>query len=149
MAGKRTLRTIPPERTHPVEQDPKVRACNFKEVTHVFSIEQAVHESERCLFCPDPACVEGCPVSIDIPGFIRKIGERDFQGAYGVISQSNRLASVCGRVCPQESQCEGPCPVGTQFEPVAIGRLERFVGDMAIEQKWSSTPYIEKNGLRV
>ena len=149
MAGKRTLRTIPPERTHPLEQDPKVRACNFKEVTHVFSIEQAVHESERCLFCPDPACVEGCPVSIDIPGFIRKIGERDFQGAYGVISQSNLLASVCGRVCPQESQCEGPCPVGTQFEPVAIGRLERFVGDMAIEQKWSSTPYIEKNGLKV
>jgi glutamate synthase (NADPH/NADH) small chain len=146
---KRTIRTIPQERTRPREQDPGERARNFAEVTCVFSIEDALRESERCLFCPDPACVAGCPVSIDIPGFIRRIGEKDFRGAYDVITDANLLASVCGRVCPQESQCEGPCPVGEKLEPVAIGRLERFVGDMAIEQQWTNVPYIETSGFRV
>jgi glutamate synthase (NADPH/NADH) small chain len=149
MAKKRTIRTIPQERTRAREQDPRERAKNFAEVTCVFSIEDALRESERCLFCPDPACVEGCPVSIDIPGFIRKIGETDFRGAYGVITDANLLASVCGRVCPQESQCEGPCPVGEKLEPVAIGRLERFVGDMAIKERWTNVPYIEPNGFQV
>jgi len=146
---KRTIRTIPQERTRPREQDPGERARNFAEVTCVFSIEDALRESERCLFCPDPACVAGCPVGIDIPGFIRRIGEKDFRGAYDVITDANLLASVCGRVCPQESQCEGPCPVGEKLEPVAIGRLERFVGDMAIEQQWTNVPYIETSGFRV
>jgi glutamate synthase (NADPH/NADH) small chain len=148
MAKKRTIRTIPQERTRPREQDPTERAKNFAEVTCVFSIEDALRESERCLFCPDPKCVEGCPVGIDIPGFIRKIGEKDFRGAYDVITDANLLASVCGRVCPQETQCEGPCPVGENLEPVAIGRLERFVGDMAIEERWTNIPYIEPNRYR-
>ena len=149
MAKKRTIRTIPQERTRAREQDPRARAKNFDEVTCAFTVEDALRESERCLFCPDPACVEGCPVSIDIPGFIRKIGEKNFRGAYDVITDANLLASVCGRVCPQESQCEGPCPVGEKLEPVAIGRLERFVGDMAIRERWANIPYIEPSGLRV
>jgi len=149
MAKKRTIRTIPQERTRAREQDPRERAKNFTEVTCAFTVEDALRESERCLFCPDPACVEGCPVSIDIPGFIRKIGDKDFRGAYEVITDANLLASVCGRVCPQETQCEGPCPVGEKLEPVAIGRLERFVGDLAIKERWTSVPYIEPNGLRV
>ena len=149
MAAKRTIRTIPQERTHPREQDPHERARNFTEVTCVFSVEDALRESERCLLCPDPACVQGCPVSIDIPGFIRKIGEKNYRGAYDVITNANLLASVCGRVCPQESQCEGPCPVGKTLEPVAIGRLERFVGDMAIREGWANVPHIEPSGFRV
>jgi glutamate synthase (NADPH/NADH) small chain len=149
VAAKRTIRTIPQERTHPREQDPHERARNFTEVTCVFSVEDALRESERCLLCPDPACVQGCPVNIDIPGFIRKIGEKSFRGAYDVITTANLLASVCGRVCPQESQCEEPCPVGKSLEPVAIGRLERFVGDMAIREGWANVPHIEPNGFRV
>ncbi len=149
MAKKRTIRTIPQERTRAREQDPRERAKNFAEVTCAFTVEDALRESERCLFCPDPACVEGCPVSIDIPGFIRKIEEKDFRGAYDVITDANLLASVCGRVCPQETQCEGPCPVGEKLEPVAIGRLERFVGDMAIRERWANVPYIEPSGFRV
>jgi len=149
MAKKRTIRTIPQERTCAREQDPRERARNFAEVTCAFTVEDALRESERCLYCPDPACVEGCPVSIDIPGFIRKIEEKDFRGAYDVITDANLLASVCGRVCPQETQCEGPCPVGEKLEPVAIGRLERFVGDMAIRERWANVPYIEPSGFRV
>ena len=149
MAKKRTIRTIPQERTRAREQDPRERAKNFAEVTCAFTVEDALRESERCLFCPDPACVAGCPVSINIPGFIRKIEEKDFRGAYDVITDANLLASVCGRVCPQETQCEGPCPVGEKLEPVAIGRLERFVGDMAIRERWANVPYIEPSGFRV
>jgi glutamate synthase (NADPH) small chain len=149
MAKKRTIRSIPQDRTRAREQDPRERAKNFAEVTCAFSVEDALRESERCLFCPDPACVEGCPVSIDIPGFIKKIGEKDFRGAYDVITDANLLASVCGRVCPQESQCEGPCVVGETLEPVAIGRLERFVGDMAIKEGWSNIPYIEPSGFKI
>ena len=85
--------------------------------------------AERCLLCPDQPCVRGCPVGIDIPGFIQKIGDKDYRGAYDVITDTNLLPAVCGRVCPQESQCEGVCTVGETLEPVAIGRLERFVGD--------------------
>src|SRR5512140_2827981 len=126
MAKKKTIRTIPQERAPVREQDPRERAKNFKEVVYGFRLEDALHEAERCLLCPDPACVQGCPVSIDIPGCIRRIGERDFRGAYDVITDADLLASVCGRVCPQEPQGEGPCPVGESLEPVAIGRLERF-----------------------
>lgn len=149
MAKKRTIRTIPQTRTALCEQDPRTRAKNFDEVSASYRIEDALRESERCLLCPDPACVAGCPVSIDIPGFIRKIGEKDFRGAYGVITDTNLLPAVCGRVCPQENQCEAPCPVGETLEPVAIGRLERFIGDMAIAQHWTNTPYIEANGFKI
>lgn len=131
------------------EQDARARAANFEEVACGYRLEDALREAERCLMCPDPACVQGCPVSVDIPGFIEKIIAKDFRGAYDVITSTNLLPAVCGRVCPQESQCEGVCPVGQTLEPVAIGRLERFVGDNAISEGWSSTPYIEPNGFSV
>ncbi|MEJ2515657.1 MAG: NADPH-dependent glutamate synthase [Gammaproteobacteria bacterium] len=146
---KRTIRTIPQERTPIAEQDPQVRAKNFDEVTLGYTEPEALLESERCLMCPDEPCVRGCPVGIDIPGFIKKIGEKNFHGAYDVITDTNLLPAVCGRVCPQENQCEGVCTVGEKLEPVAIGRLERFIGDMAIAEGWSNVPYIEPNGLKV
>ena len=148
-AKKKTIRTIPQARTPAREQDPKVRARNFSEVSLGYTLEDALVEAERCLQCADEPCVAGCPVSIDIPGFIRKIAEKHHQGAYEIITDTNLLPSICGRVCPQESQCEGVCTVGATLEPVAIGRLERFVGDMAIREVWSNVPYIAPNGLRV
>jgi len=148
-AKKRTIRTIPQERTPMREQEPKARARNFSEVACGYSLEDAIRESERCLLCPDPACIAGCPVNIDIREFIRKIGEQDFRGAYDVISATNLLPAICGRVCPQESQCEEVCTVGETLEPVAIGRLERWVGDRALAEGWSSAPYMEPSGFRV
>jgi glutamate synthase (NADPH/NADH) small chain len=149
MAKKRTVRNIPQERTPVLELDPVVRATNFEEVNCGYTEGQALLESERCLFCPDPKCIAGCPVNIDIPGFIQKIGEKDFRGAYDVITDTNLLPAVCGRVCPQESQCEEVCVVGENLIPVAIGRLERFVGDQAIENSWVNVPYIEPTRYRV
>ena len=110
-------------------QDPMVRNGNFLEVALGYTPEQAVDEAERCLNCKNKPCVGGCPVSIDIPAFISKIKEKDFEGAYQIISKSSALPAVCGRVCPQESQCESKCVRGIKGEPVAIGRLERFVAD--------------------
>jgi glutamate synthase (NADPH/NADH) small chain len=149
MAKKRTIRTIPQERTPMREQDPAVRARNFEEVACGYSLEEALRESERCLLCPDEPCIAGCPVGIDIPGFIRKIGEKNLHGAYDILTSTNLLPSICGRVCPQENQCEGVCTVGESLEAVAIGRLERFVGDTAIKEGWSNIPYIERNRFRV
>ena len=149
MARKRTVRTIPQARTPMREAEPQARAKNFGEVARGFNLEEALRESERCLLCPDPACVEACPVNIDIPGFIERIGAKDFRGAYEVITATNLLPAICGRVCPQETQCEAPCPVGETLEPVAIGRLERFIGDLAIKERWASVPYIEPSGFRV
>ncbi|MEF9983099.1 MAG: NADPH-dependent glutamate synthase [Oscillospiraceae bacterium] len=111
------------------EQEPNVRNKNFKEVTLGYSKEQAVEEAKRCLNCKNKPCVGNCPVAIDIPAFISKIAEEDFEGAYQVINLSSSLPAVCGRVCPQESQCEGKCIRGIKGEAVAIGRLERFVAD--------------------
>ena len=110
-------------------QDPHVRNGNFLEVALGYTEEQAVNEAERCLNCKNKPCVGGCPVAIDIPGFITKIKERDFEGAYQIIAKSSALPAVCGRVCPQETQCESKCVRGIKGEPVAIGRLERFVAD--------------------
>ena len=146
---KRTIRTIPAERTPMAEQEPALRARNFDEVACGYSLADALRESERCLLCPDEPCIRGCPVGIDIPGFIAKIGEKDIHGAFDVLSDTTLLPAICGRVCPQESQCEAVCTVKQTHEPVAIGRLERFVGDMAISEGWSSLPYIEKNGFKV
>jgi len=149
MAKKRTIRTIPQQRTPMREQPAQERVKNFAEVACGYGIADAQRESERCLLCPDQPCVRGCPVGIDIPGFIRKIGEKDIRGAYEVLTDTNLLPAVCGRVCPQENQCEGVCTVGDTLEPVAIGRLERWVGDTAIAEGWTKIPYIEPSGYRI
>ena len=149
MAKKRTIRSIPQERTPMLERPAIERARDFAEVSCGYTLEEAVRESERCLFCPDQPCVRGCPVGINIPGFIQMLGERDFRGSYDVLTDTTLLPAICGRVCPQETQCEGLCTVGQSLEPVAIGRLERFVGDRAIAEGWSSRPDIQPNGLTV
>jgi len=146
---KKTIRMIPQARTPAREQDPKERARNFEEVNCGYRVEDALLEAERCLMCPEQPCVSGCPVSIAIPDFIQRITDRDYRGAYDVITGTNLLPAVCGRVCPQENQCEGVCTVGESLEPVAIGRLERFIGDIAIREGWSNIPYIERNAFRV
>ena len=146
---KKTIRTIPQERTPMPEQDAQLRVTNFHEVACGYTLEDALREAERCLFCPDEPCIRGCPVEIDIPEFLLKITEKNFHGAYATITDTNLLPAICGRVCPQETQCEGVCTIADTLEPVAIGRLERFVGDMAIAEGWESVPYIEPNGYRV
>jgi glutamate synthase (NADPH) small chain len=149
MARKRTVRTIPQERTPMLEQDPAARVRNFDEVACGYPAEAAQRESERCLMCPEQPCVAGCPVGVDIPGFIQRICDQDLHGAYDILTSTNLLPAVCGRVCPQENQCEGVCTVGDTLEPVAIGRLERYVGDAAIAGGWSNVPYIEPTRFRV
>jgi glutamate synthase (NADPH/NADH) small chain len=131
------------------EQAPAERVRNFDEVACGYRVEDALREAERCLQCPEQPCVAGCPVGIDIPRFILRISEKNYHGAYDVITDTNLLPAVCGRVCPQENQCEGVCTVGDSLEPVAIGRLERFVGDMAVKEGWANVPYIEPNRFRV
>ena len=131
------------------EQDPKVRATNFDEVCYGYNAEEAVEESERCLHCKNAKCIQGCPVSINIPEFIAAIRKNDFKEAYNVISESSALPAVCGRVCPQESQCEGQCIRGIKGEPVSIGKLERFTADWAREQGIRPEPAKEKNGHKV
>ncbi len=121
------------ERVPVREQDPKVRATNFDEVCLGYQEEEAIAESQRCLNCKNPQCVTGCPVSIHIPEFIHAVKEKDFSRAYDVISESSSLPAVCGRVCPQERQCEGKCIRGKKGDPVSIGKLERFVADWARE----------------
>ncbi len=115
------------------EQDPKVRAHNFEEVCYGYNLEEAMLEASRCLHCKNPRCVTACPVSIKIPEFIAKVKEGDIKGAAAVIGEDSSLPAVCGRVCPQETQCEGSCVLGVKFEPVAIGKLERFVADHSFE----------------
>ena len=149
MAKKKTIRTIAQARTAMPEQDPAARVKNFDEVACGYRLEDALVEADRCLDCADQPCVRGCPVGIDIPGFILKVAAKNLRGAYDTLTDTNLLPSVCGRVCPQENQCEGVCTVGDTLEPVAIGRLERFVGDLAIAQGWSNLPYIEKNRFKV
>ena len=120
---------LAPHATKMPERDALERSRNFKEVNLGYSMADAITEAERCIMCAKPSCIEGCPVSIDIPRFIKHILVRDIDGALAVINESNLLPSICGRVCPQESQCEAQCAVGRKLESVAIGRLERFVGD--------------------
>lgn len=130
-------------------QAPKVRARNFEEVALGYDEKIAVAEAQRCLNCKNRPCVEGCPVNIAIPDFISKIKTGDFEGAYGVISESSSLPAVCGRVCPQETQCESRCTLGIKFEPVGIGRLERFVADYH-NAHFTGEPELPKpNGHRV
>lgn len=131
------------------EQEPKVRAKNFLEVTLGYTLEQAIEEAKRCLQCKNPKCVGSCPVNINIPKFIAEIAEGNIEKAYEIISEDTLFPSICGRVCPQENQCEGVCIRAIKGESVAIGRLERFVGDYIRDNKLNTTTKIEKNGKKV
>ena len=131
------------------EQAPKVRATNFEEVCLGYNKEEAVEEAKRCLQCKKPMCSQGCPVSIDIPGFIKKIVEEDFAATYEILTASSSLPAVCGRVCPQESQCEGKCVRGKKGDPVSIGKLERFVADWARENGIKPKKAETMNGKKV
>ena len=131
------------------EQDAKVRATNFEEVCLGYNGEEAKEEASRCINCKNAQCMKGCPVSINIPGFIEKVKNDDIEGAYQIISESSALPAVCGRVCPQESQCEGKCIRGIKGEPISIGKLERFVADWASENGIKPQSAAEKNGRKV
>lgn len=131
------------------EQDAKVRATNFEEVCLGYNGEEAKEEAGRCINCKNAQCMKGCPVSINIPGFIEKVKKDDIEGAYQIISESSALPAVCGRVCPQESQCEGKCIRGIKGEPISIGKLERFVADWASENGIKPQGAAEKNGKKV
>ena len=126
MAAKINMRL---DKNEMPSQDPQVRNKNFLEVALGYTEEQALDEAARCLNCKNHPCVDGCPVNVRIPEFIQKIVEKDYEGAYQVIHQTSSLPAVCGRVCPQESQCEMHCVRGKKGDPVGIGRLERFVAD--------------------
>ena len=131
------------------EQDPNVRNHNFQEVALGYTAEMAVEEAKRCLQCKKPKCVEGCPVNIHIPEFIAKVAEGDFQAAYEIVTSTNALPALSGRVCPQESQCESKCVRGVKGDPVAIGRLERFVADWYRENVNAMPEKPESNGIKV
>ncbi len=131
------------------EQDPMVRAKNFEEVCLGYNKEEAMEEASRCLNCKNAKCMQGCPVSINIPGFVEQVKNGDFEAAYQVISQSSALPAVCGRVCPQESQCEGQCIRGIKGEAVSIGKLERFVADWARENGIKPNKAEKLNGHKV
>ena len=131
------------------EQDAAVRATNFDEVCLGYNMEEAMAEASRCINCKNAQCVKGCPVSINIPGFIQQVKEGNMEAAYQVISESSALPAVCGRVCPQESQCEGKCIRGIKGDPVSIGKLERFVADWACEQGIKPEGAKEKLGKKV
>ena len=131
------------------EQDPNVRNHNFQEVALGYTAEMAMEEAKRCLQCKKPKCVEGCPVNIHIPEFIAKVAEGDFQAAYEIVTSTNALPALSGRVCPQESQCESKCVRGVKGEPVAIGRLERFVADWYRENVNAMPEKPQSNGIKV
>ena len=143
-APKKRLSEIQPKKTPMPERDARARAHTFEEVSLGYGPEQAVLEATRCLDCPKPKCVSGCPVTIDIPGFLRAIVAGDLRESYRVLKESNALPAVCGRVCPQEVQCEAECILGKKIEPVAIGRLERFVADAAMGQGWDAPPSAQR-----
>ncbi len=136
----KNLRSIPPERMPMPHQPAEVRRHNFEEVALGLDLEAALHEADRCLRCKKPRCVPGCPVGIDIPGFIAAIQDKDFKRSYQILKSTNALPAVCGRVCPQETQCESTCVVGAKLKPVSIGRLERFVADVAMGRGWDEIP---------
>ena len=131
------------------EQDAKVRATNFEEVCYGYNMEEAMQESERCINCKNAKCINGCPVSINIPAFIQEIKAGNIEQAYHVINESSALPAVCGRVCPQESQCEGQCIRGIKGEPVSIGKLERFAADWASQKGIKPIPATEKKNKKV
>jgi len=131
---------IIPQKTPMKEQPPEERIKNFNEVPYGYSEEEAIQEAKRCLQCKRATCITGCPVEIDIPGFIKKIAEGDFRAAIKIMKDKNVLPAVCGRVCPQEDQCEKVCVLAKKYEPVGIGRLERFIADWEAEQGAAEIP---------
>ena len=131
------------------EQDPKERATNFEEVCLGYNAEEAMEEATRCINCKNAKCIQGCPVAINIPAFIKEVKEGNFEGAYKTIGLSSALPAICGRVCPQKTQCEGKCIRGIKGEPVSIGKLERFVADYALEHDIKPVGAEEKNGHKV
>ncbi|MEG1554330.1 MAG: NADPH-dependent glutamate synthase [Rikenellaceae bacterium] len=136
-------------RVQAAEQDPKVRATNFEEVCYGYTLQEAMREASRCLMCKKPRCVEMCPVSLKIPDFINMLAKGDVEGAAHKVSEDSLLPSVCGRVCPQEVQCEGSCILGVKGEAVSIGKLERFVGDWAKDNNIYSSCEVKRNGKKV
>ena len=140
---------INPKKHEMPSQDPQVRSHNFAEVALGYTPEIAIEEAKRCLNCKNQPCISGCPVNIDIPGFISHIKNGEFEEAYQVIAKDSSLPAVCGRVCPQESQCECKCTLGVKFEPVGIGRLERFVADWHNEHNTAPAEKPASNGHRV
>ncbi len=144
----KNIRTIAPKRTAMPEQDPQVRSRNFEEVAKGYTLDMALAEADRCLQCKKPRCVPGCPVGIDIPGFVGALARKDVQESYRILKSANALPAVCGRVCPQEVQCEATCVVGNKLEPVAVGRLERFVADFAVGRGWDKAPQFKRTGKR-
>ena len=131
------------------EQEPKVRATNFEEVCLGYNKEEAMEDATRCINCKNAKCVQGCPVAINIPGFIKEVKEGNIEEAYKIIGESSALPAICGRVCPQESQCEGKCIRGIKGEPVSIGKLERFVADYALEHDIKPVGAEKTNGHKV
>jgi glutamate synthase (NADPH/NADH) small chain len=144
----KNVRNLPPKKNPMPEQDAKQRATNFDEVALGYSFEAALDEAQRCIQCKKPRCIPGCPVAIDIPGFIEALARKDMKESYRVLKDANMLPAVCGRVCPQESQCEATCIVGKKIEPVAIGRLERFVADYAVGRGWDDVALAKPSGKK-
>ena len=143
------MANMSPKKNPIPEQDPNVRNKNFEEVALGYTVEMAVDEANRCLNCPRPACMSGCPVNVKIPQFIACVREQDFKGAYHKILEDSSLPAICGRVCPQEKQCESKCVRGIKGEPVGIGRLERFVADWYRENINAMPKKAESNGIKV
>ena len=136
-------------KTPMAEQDPQVRNQNFLEVARGYTLEEAMNEAKRCIHCKNPACVSGCPVGIPIPEFLDQVAQGNIAAAYEILSNANALPAISGRVCPQENQCEGKCVRGIKGEPVAIGRVERFVADWAAQQGVANTATAPKTGRKV
>lgn len=137
------------KKTKMAEQDPRLRSRNFGEVALGYTLEEAMQEAKRCIQCKNPRCVTGCPVNVHIPQFINKVAQGDIKAAYEILTEQNSLPAICGRVCPQENQCEMKCVVGIKNEPVAIGRLERFVADYYMENFEPEKLIIEKKNIKV
>ena len=140
---------LDPKKHEMPAQDPQVRAHNFNEVALGYTEEMAIAEAQRCLNCKNKPCVAGCPVNVNIPDFIMKAKEGDWEGAYKIINATSTLPAVCGRVCPQETQCEAKCTMGIKFEPVGIGRLERFAADWHNANATEKAVAPESNGHKV
>jgi glutamate synthase (NADPH) small chain len=145
----KNAKTVAQTRNPMPTQSPEERVCNFDEVALGYGLEAALAEADRCLRCKKPKCIDGCPVKVDIPGFVLALTRKDLEGSYRILKSSNTLPAVCGRVCPQEIQCEATCILGKKREPVAVGRLERFVADFSAGRGWDDSATAPSTGKRV